>query len=95
MAATEKLSRYFGMSYAIFAILPRIMMSDMPDEWQDKMYDLLNEFDNTYPNFPELDFHVTSKNDADGKFASIPDWILNYRYPDRDKIKECKGVKDE
>jgi len=33
----DDLSLWFGLSYASFCVLPRILMEDMPEEWQKKM----------------------------------------------------------
>jgi len=43
----DKLWSWFGLSYASFLTLPRVMMHEMPDEWQGKMADLLEEWDST------------------------------------------------
>ncbi|MEA2935040.1 MAG: hypothetical protein QOD74_1686, partial [Variibacter sp.] len=36
-AGWEALSRWFGLSRASFAVLPRVLMQQMPDEWQGRM----------------------------------------------------------
>jgi len=63
----------------------------MPEEWQEKMAALLEEYDQEYPNQPELSLYVQAKGD-DNKFTPLPTWLCNYRYPDQEKIKEAKGI---
>lgn len=83
----EKLWRWFGLSYASFVTIPRVMMREMPDEWQGKMAELLEEFDETYPNQIDLpEPYVTARKNY--RFTKWPEWLLNYRRPNVDKIKE-------
>ncbi len=44
----DRLWAWFSLSYASFLTLPRVMMHEMPDEWQDKMAALLEEWDDTW-----------------------------------------------
>ena len=76
----HRLWGWFGLSRASFLTLPRILMHEMPDDWQGKMANLLAEYDATFDrqNFPEC--KVMAVRD-DGKFASWPEWMLNYRRP--------------
>ena len=32
---SERLSRWFGLSYASWLTMPRVMMEAMPEEWQE------------------------------------------------------------
>lgn len=90
----NKLSCWFELSYASFLTLPRVVMEDMPDEWQGKMADLLNELDETYPNFPNFKYRVQRV--EGNRLSKFPRWLLNYRHPDfleLDKYKaKSKGV---
>lgn len=85
----DKLHSWFGLSYASFLVLPRSFMNEMPDEWQGKMADLLNEYDQTFKCVEEIDsvFVCARK---DNKFTKIPEWVVNYRRPDREKINSVK-----
>lgn len=77
----------FGLSRASWAVLPRSLMHEMPDEWQAKMAVLLDEFHDTYRNAPDLDYSVSLS--QRGKFVRLPDW-LNYRHPDVNEIESFK-----
>lgn len=86
----EKLWGWFGLSYASWLTVPRVLMHEMPDEWQGKMADLLHEYEDAFPNQSHLpETYVTAK--RDNKFVKFPDWVLNYRRPDRDAIETCSG----
>lgn len=38
---------YFGLSYAHYLVLPRSVLQSMPEEWQHKFVELLEELDET------------------------------------------------
>lgn len=83
----NRLWDWFGLSRASFLVLPRSFMHEMPDEWQSKMADLLEEYDSKVKDVDCIDsVYVQAK--KDNKFTKIPDWILNYRRPNVDKIRQ-------
>ena len=43
----KDLHGWFGLSYAAFVVMPRVAMMQMPKEWQEKMAELLHEYDET------------------------------------------------
>ena len=78
----EKLWGWFGLSYASFLTMPRVLMHAMPDEWQNKMADLLEEYDNTFPGVYSDGVpvpYVTFK--LGNRFVKRPNW-MDYRHPD-------------
>lgn len=85
-AGEDALWQWFGLSYAAWLTLPRVLMHEMPDDWQGKMADLLVQFDAAYPFIeqPGYDTQVTLKRER--RFVSIPSWLTNYRHPDCDEI---------
>jgi hypothetical protein len=78
---------WFGLSYASWLTLPRVLMHEMPDVWQKKMAKLFNEFNDEYPNAPPLDTRVFMV--KNGKLQKTPDWIA-YRHPDKERIEAMK-----
>lgn len=84
----ELLWGWFGLSYASFITIPRVLAHEMPDKWQRQMAKLLEEYDETW-NGEELPSPYVSAR-QDNKFTSWPDWLLNYRHPDRDAIETIK-----
>lgn len=89
----EKLSTYFGLSYASWLTVPRVLMEQMPDEWQGKMADLMNEYHETFPNQPDLGSRVLVT-DLNNKLVKTPKWLLNYRRPDFDAINELRKFRN-
>lgn len=83
------LSCWFGLSYASYLVVPRVMMQAMSEEWQQKMADLLFEYDRAFPNQPDIGTRVqiTQK----GKLVKTPPRLLNYRYPDQKQINAMRG----
>jgi hypothetical protein len=81
---------WFGLSYASWLTLPRVMMHRMPDDWQRRMADLLSEWDATWDigKLPSMEMTVTMKNS--GRFAKTPDWLTSYRHPDISAIDALK-----
>lgn len=74
--------------------LPRVLMNAMPDEWQQKMADLIDEYNNAF-DWEKVDgFNTYVQGKRNGKFIRIPDWLSNYRHPDRDFINSIKRVKE-
>nr|ELR5112630.1 hypothetical protein [Providencia stuartii] len=81
---------WFGLSYASFLVIPRVLMHEMPAEWQDKMAVLLHEYDETFDTSSVVNSVSVVGRDSDGKLAKLPDYILNYRRPDREAIEKLK-----
>jgi len=84
----ENLWQWFELSYASFLTIPRVLMHEMPDEWQDKMATLLYEYDNTFPNQPDLG--TTVRATKNGKLIKMPEWLINYRHPDHEQINKLR-----
>lgn len=78
------LTAYFGLSYATWLTLPRVLMEAMPKHWKEAMANLLNQYDDAYPNQPELG--TTVRVTVGGKLVDTPEWLLNYRHPDHAMI---------
>lgn len=87
----EKLWGWFGLSYAAFLTLPRVLMHEMPDEWQRKMADLLREYDETFPNWPDGQGSRVQLT-INGKMVKMPEWLKDYRHPDSAEIALIKSL---
>jgi hypothetical protein len=81
---------WFGLSYASFLTMPRVMMHAMPDDWQARMAQLCEEWDATWCNQPDIGSRV-QVTDGKGKLIKTPRWILNYRHPDTRQLDAMKG----
>ena len=74
----QALSLYFGLSYAQFITIPRLVMESMPDEWQGKMAALLEEVDETFDWRPKEGCYWVKLRDTEGRFADAP--LADYRH---------------
>ncbi len=80
----QRLWRWFGLSRASFLTLPRIFMHEMPEEWQDKMARLLEEYEDTFNLYDLPKAYVSAR--KENRFTDWPEWLLNYRRPDKGQI---------
>lgn len=81
---------WFGLSYTSFLVLPRVLMHEMPIEWQDKMAALLHEYDETFDTSSVCHSVIVSAKDKNNRFMKMPKHLLNYRRPDMDEIKKLR-----
>lgn len=89
MEGNERLRMWFGLSYAGFAVLPRVLMEDMPDEWQGRMAALLEEYDAAFPGLTkEPGFVVRSA--RQGEMIPVSEHLKNYKHPDVTAIKRLR-----
>lgn len=88
--SSGELWTWFGLSYASFLVLPRVLMHEMPIEWQDKMAALLHEFDETFDTSSVCHLVTVNAKDNNNRFMKIPEYILNYRHPERDEIAKLR-----
>lgn len=65
------------------------MMHEMPDEWQSKMAELLDQWDATWDSSEMPDPSVMAR--KDGKLTKWPDWLLNYRHPCKRSIDRLRA----
>lgn len=86
----ETLARWWGLSYASWLTLPRVLMQAMPAEWQERAGVLLAEYSAAFPNTPDLAVGVTVRG-PDGKLVAMPEWVNNYRHPKQAEIDKCRG----
>lgn len=89
-SGASRLSCWFSLSYASWLTIPRVLMEDMPDDWQKRMAICLEEFSSTYKNWTD-DGQLYVNMKKDGKFAPLPEHLCNYRRPDKQKIEELKN----
>lgn len=94
MTGRDDLHLWWELSYATFLTLPRILMQEMPDDWQQRMAQLLNEYNETWDT-SHLNCGTTVRlTDPSGKLIKCHPWLLNYRHPDQAKIEECRRNAD-
>jgi|GEM_PF-878783 hypothetical protein len=84
----ERLWGWFELSYASFLTIPRVLMHSMPDDWQNQMASLLEEYQDTFTNQPDIGTRVQAT--KNGKLAKMPEFLKNYRHPDYKAIENMK-----
>lgn len=88
----QRLWNWFGLSYASFLVIPRVMLHEMSDEWQGKLADLLEEGDQVWTNAPDFNYTIRTC-DLGGKLTKMPDVLKQYRRPDLKTIRSWKQEK--
>lgn len=83
-------NEYFGLSYARWLVVPRVIMQAMPLKWQKEMVALLNEMNNTYDwDSGNVNYEVMARGD-DGKLTTLPPDLCEYRRPNGMFLKRIK-----
>ena len=82
---------WFGIGRAGWLTIPRALLHEMPDEWQGKLAELLNEYEQTFPNQPDVSTQVMIR--KGNRFTSEYAWLNNYRHPSREKINSMRPNK--
>jgi hypothetical protein len=90
----NKLWTWFSLSYSSWLTLPRVLMHEMPDEWQGKMADLLEEWE-THWDFSDVDLEPSVQLKANGKFVKTPEWLWNYRHPNKAELKSLRKAQEK
>lgn len=87
----KDLHTWFGLSYAAFLVMPRVAMMEMPEDWKEKMAELLHQYDDTINTsaFGVRSCFVQAKGD-DNRFMKMPEELLNYRHPSKKTKQELK-----
>lgn len=84
----EALWAWFGLSYAAWLTIPRVLMHEMPDDWQARLAQLLQEWDAAWWPSDGLGDIVVNRR-IDGRFSKWPEGLLNYRHPDPEFLATC------
>lgn len=84
----QRLWGWFGLSYAGWLTLPRVLMHEMPDEWQEKMSALLEEWDETWDTENTPSPFVSAR--VGNRFTRWPSWVTNYRHPNQKAIESVR-----
>lgn len=73
----SKTHEWFGLSYASWLVLPRLALQEMPPDWQERFYALIDEAQERYGmETPET---IVNRRDARGRFIKNDPWS-DYRH---------------
>lgn len=87
----EVIHEYFGLSYANYLVIPRVVLQSMPNWWQEQFVGLLDQIPETIDEViePEGGYDVQAR-DGEGRFVEDP--LSNYeRGGRRLKLKTKKS----
>jgi len=65
------------------------MASEPPIQYESTAAALLNEYEETFPNQPDIGTRV-QVTDLSGNLIPTPSWLINYRHPERTEIDRLK-----
>lgn len=92
MYRDSPISYAFGLSYASFLVVPRLLMEGMSYEWQETMVKLMDEFNEKYNYWiPEDKNIVVRMTGKDGRYTKLPENICNYRRGDASAWEKGNG----
>lgn len=80
---------WFGLTYANFLTLPRVILEAMPYHWQMLMVKLLEELNDTFDWMPE-GCQLTVSFKEGQQFAKLPERLFGYRRPDYSWLDSIK-----
>lgn len=86
----DRLWLWFGLSRASWITVPRVLAHEMTDEWQNKMAALLEEYEQTFTNWPEGIGTRVQLTDSE-HLTVLHNWLLNYRHPAKWKIATLRS----
>ena len=75
---SEPMHGWFGLSRASYLVLQRSLIEGMPDEWQQRLVNLLKEFDDVYDTSQIIGTFLVNARDG-RRFVADP--YRDYRHP--------------
>lgn len=78
------------LSYTGWLTMPRVLMHQMPDEWQMQMANLIDEYEATWDIPKEYWCEVEISLKQNGKYTRMFEWIANYKYPNTEMFNSWK-----
>ncbi len=86
----ERLWNWFSWSRASWLTMPRVMMHAMPEDWQDRMAALCEEWDEAWDS-EEMPYPRVNAVASNGRMTKWPHWLLDYRHPDERSIERLRS----
>lgn len=75
----DEVHQWFGLTYASYAVLPRVLMEHMPGKWQREFVRLMDQAETEFPEF-HSPVYVVQIRDKRGQFIYDP--LREYRHAD-------------
>ena len=70
----------FGLTYASWFVVPRVILQEMPVEWQKRFLELMDEMNQEFDWEPDCTMEIVFR--KRGKYIKVPKYYRNYRRPD-------------
>jgi hypothetical protein len=71
-AESEPIHLWFGLTYANYLVLQRSLLQSMPQEWQARFAQCLDELDAAFSYIERPNYFSVSARGEDGKFVKDP-----------------------
>jgi len=84
---------WFSLSYCSYLVLPRLLLSNMPMEWQTRFLGMMDELEARFGSYPEEGSYDVRLKDDKGRFMHDP--LCDYRRgtpPDPPAKVQAKGT---
>lgn len=79
---------WFSLSYAQYLTVPRSVLCSMPEDWQQRFVDLMDDLDEEIDWRPKDGQYWVELRSRNGRYARDP--LMEYRRPDRDHINSLR-----
>lgn len=63
---------WFSLTYANYLVLPRAVLQSMPDEWQHRFVECLQEMERAFYHLDWPTYMVTARDSSNGRFKRDP-----------------------
>lgn len=93
-----RLWKLLSDQHAEFVIIPRVLAHEMPDEWQQRMVAIIEEYNAEFPNMPQMRLIIEQLVEEEPepnrfggllpKFSkvSLPTWMKDFNFPNKAAI---------
>lgn len=69
---TEPIHLWFSLTYANYLVMPRSVLQSMPQEWQAKFCEMLDEAHKTFPDLDWPGYRCSAVDSSTGKYIKDP-----------------------
>jgi hypothetical protein len=77
----EPVHNWFGLTYANYLVVPRVLLQSAPEEWQRKFVRLMHDLEMLFPDHQGHEYWVRRKERGqDGRLRFVHDPLAFYRH---------------
>jgi hypothetical protein len=94
----RRLWKLLSDQHAEFVFIPRVLAHEMPDDWQQRLVGMIEEYNAEFPNLPQMRISVeqlieeeperNGRGEMVPKFslAPLPKWLKDFNFPNKAAI---------